>query len=85
MSGQIGLNPAAMTLVDGGPVMESRLSLRHVGRVLAAVSSNVCLYNLVLVICYVTSCEAAVAAQTEFSNAVHTSQVTTSYCSLFLC
>ena len=59
-----------MTVVDGGAVMQSRLSLRHVSRVLAAVSSNHCLRNLLLVICYATSCDAAVAAQTEFNSAM---------------
>jgi len=81
VSGQIGLNPAAMTLVDGGPVMESRLSLRHVGRVVAVMSSSACLCCSVLVICYTTSHDAAVSAQTEFNNALssaHTSEARTS-------
>jgi len=56
-----------MTLISGA-MMQSRLSLRHVGRVLAAVSNAVCLCDLLLVICYVTSREAAVTAQTEFNN-----------------
>ena len=84
MSGQIGLNPATMTLVDDDAVMQSRLSLRHVGRVLAAVSSSRCLYNLLMVVCYATSCDAAVAAQTEFNNAtvssLDISHVSTNYC-----
>jgi len=84
VSGQIGLNPATMMLVDDDAVMQSRLSLRHVGRVLAAVSSSRCLYNLLMVVCYATSCDAAVAAQTEFNNAtvssLDISHVSTNYC-----
>jgi len=68
-----------MTLVDGGAVMQSRLSLRHVCRVLSAMSSSVCLCNLLLVVCYTTDCEAAAAARAELNHACHTSQVSTSY------
>jgi len=64
-----------MKLVDGGAVMQSRLSLRHVRRVLSAMSSSVCLCDLLLVICYATSCDAAVAAQTELDNALSSSEV----------
>jgi len=68
-----------MTLVDGGAVMQSRLSLRHVCRVLSAMSSGVCLCNLLLVVCYTTDCEAAAAAQAELNHTCHSSQVSTSY------
>lgn len=84
MSGQIGLNPATMRLVEGGAVSEARLSLRHARRVLAVVTSTDCLCNLMTVICYVTSCEAAEAARNEFdsvlSSSLHQTDVATSCC-----
>jgi len=55
-----------MTLVDGN-IPQCQLSLKHVRRVLAAMSA--CLCQLLCVICYTTSREAAVAAHSSFSNA----------------
>jgi len=84
VSGQIALNPASMTLIDGDTEQQCRLSLQHIHRVLSAMSSDVCLRDCLLVVCYVTSRDAAVTAQTEFNKALasslsRTSAVSTSY------
>ena len=85
VSGQIALNPASMTLIDGDTSVQCRLALQHVHRVLSVMSSDVCLCDSLIVICYVTSHDAAVAAQTDLNKALasssHTSIVSTD-CSL---
>jgi len=77
ISGQIALNPASMTLIDGGAVMQSRLSLQHVRRVLDVMSNDACLCNSLLVICYATSYEAALSAETELNCTLSSSVYTT--------
>jgi len=77
-----------MKLVDDGAVMQARLSLRHVHRVLNVMSSSECLCNLLLMICYTTSSDAALAAQTQLNNVLsstdHRSQVSTNQYLTFL-
>jgi len=70
VSGQIALNPASMTLIDGDTVVQCRLALQHVRQVLSVMSSDPCLCDCLIVICYVTSRGAAVTAQAEFNKAL---------------
>ncbi|XP_072283980.1 diphthine--ammonia ligase [Pyxicephalus adspersus] len=53
-AGQIALKPCTMTLVSGRIVAESRLSLRHVERVLDAIAPGTSLRHVMVAQCYVT-------------------------------
>ncbi|XP_066464685.1 diphthine--ammonia ligase isoform X2 [Eleutherodactylus coqui] len=53
-AGQIALIPCTMKLIPGGIVAESSLSLRHVGRVLDAISPGTSQSHVMLAHCYVT-------------------------------
>ncbi|XP_071971529.1 diphthine--ammonia ligase isoform X2 [Engystomops pustulosus] len=53
-AGQIALIPCTMQLICGGIVAESRLSLRHVDRVLDAISPGTSRSHVMLAHCYVT-------------------------------
>ncbi|XP_068107897.1 diphthine--ammonia ligase [Hyperolius riggenbachi] len=53
-AGQIALKPCTMQLVPGGIVAESRLSLRHVERVLDAMGPDASLTHVLVAQCYVT-------------------------------
>jgi len=80
VSGQIALNPASMTLIDADPAAQCKLALRHVSQVLSCSSGGgVCLCDCLLVVCYVTSSDAALAAQTALnltlSSSAHVSTV----------
>ncbi|KAL3265773.1 hypothetical protein HHI36_009971 [Cryptolaemus montrouzieri] len=55
LSGQIGLVPGNLKLVEGGVKCQCRLALRHVDRLLKAVDNNINLRNVVQGICYVTN------------------------------
>jgi diphthine-ammonia ligase len=54
LAGQIGMVPGTLELVKGGIKAQCQLALRHVGRLLKAVDSNVNLRDVVQGICYVT-------------------------------
>ncbi|RZC38828.1 diphthine--ammonia ligase [Asbolus verrucosus] len=54
LAGQIGLVPGSLELVKGGIKAQCQLALRHVGRLLKAIDSNVNLRDVVQGICYVT-------------------------------
>ena len=81
VSGQIALNSASMTLIDADPAAQCKLALRHVSQVLSCSSGGggVCLCDCLLVVCYVTSSDAALAAQTALnltlSSSAHVSTV----------
>ncbi|XP_068049124.1 diphthine--ammonia ligase isoform X2 [Anomalospiza imberbis] len=53
-AGQIALVPCTMQLVRGGIYAEASLSLRHVGRVLQAMSQKTVLHHVITATCYVT-------------------------------
>ncbi|XP_071283097.1 diphthine--ammonia ligase isoform X5 [Agelaius tricolor] len=53
-AGQIALVPCTMQLVRGGIRAEASLSLRHVGRVLGAMSQEATLHHVISASCYVT-------------------------------
>ncbi|KAM3918590.1 diphthine--ammonia ligase [Leptodactylus fuscus] len=53
-AGQIALIPCTMQLIPGGIAAESRLSLRHVDRVLDAISPGTSRSHIMLAHCYVT-------------------------------
>lgn len=60
VSGQIALIPGSMTLCSGGIECQTRLSLRHVARILSAhsgESGRLTLQHVVQAVCYVTSQE----------------------------
>ena len=54
MAGQIALCPATMAMLDSSPAAQSRLALRHVDRILAAMTDGGALCDVLLAICYVT-------------------------------
>ncbi|EFA02050.1 uncharacterized protein LOC663632 [Tribolium castaneum] len=54
LAGQIGMIPGSLEMVKGGIKAQCQLALRHVGRLLKAVDSNVNLRDVVQGICYVT-------------------------------
>ena len=65
-----------MTLISGGGPVEARLSLRHVVRVMTAMSEELDLKSITVAICYATSLEAGQAAEEQWKTsleiAVHT-------------
>ncbi|XP_023784130.1 diphthine--ammonia ligase isoform X3 [Cyanistes caeruleus] len=54
-AGQIALVPCMMQLVSGGILAEASVSLRHVGRVLQAMSQKTTLHHVITASCYVTN------------------------------
>ncbi|GJQ85039.1 hypothetical protein Trydic_g4994, partial [Trypoxylus dichotomus] len=54
LAGQIGLVPGSMQLITGGIKQQCKLSLRHVGRLLKAMDSNLTIRDVVQGICYVS-------------------------------
>ena len=69
VAGQIGMAPACLDLVSG-LAAQCRLSLRHVTRVLAALSPASGLRQVVLGVCYVTRRPDAVIAAAQFKTAL---------------
>lgn len=57
VSGSIGLWPPTMAMVSGGITKEAPLSLRHVERVIAAMSPGESLQSVVHGFCFLTSPE----------------------------
>lgn len=55
LSGSIGLWPPTMAMISGGIKKEAPLSLRHVERVIAAVSPGESLQSVVHGFCFLTS------------------------------
>jgi hypothetical protein len=63
-----------MTLIEGGAINQSRLSLRHVIRILKAMSSCSQLHDIMLAICYATSHSSSQMAETEWLRALEKEQ-----------
>lgn len=55
VAGQIGMVPGTLELIKGGALKQCRISLRHIGRIVAAFDSNMQLRDVVQGVCYVTS------------------------------
>nr|XP_030130420.3 diphthine--ammonia ligase isoform X1 [Taeniopygia guttata] len=62
-AGQIALVPCTMQLVRGGICVEASLSLRHVGRVLQAMSQKTALHHVIAATCYVTNSKSIAIAR----------------------
>ncbi len=67
--------PANLSIITGGILAESRLSLRHVRRVLDATHINCGLHDTMLVICYVTSQQYIEVAAKEWKKHLEMSRV----------
>ncbi|XP_033734747.1 diphthine--ammonia ligase-like isoform X2 [Pecten maximus] len=70
VAGQIAMVPGSLKIIQGGITTESRLSLRHVGRVLDAQSSGCALTDVVNVVCYITSHSYMDIAKQEWTRAL---------------
>ncbi|XP_064624086.1 uncharacterized protein LOC135485670 isoform X2 [Lineus longissimus] len=70
VAGQIALCPATMKIIDGGIKAESRLSLRHVQRILAAKHPGLLLHGVTMGICYVTSSSSIPDVEAEWEKAL---------------
>ncbi len=82
VAGQIAMVPANLSLIEGGILPESRLSLRHVTRILQAMQAGSALQDLTLVVCYVTSQSYIKVAAAEWKAALEKCRV--GKCSTFL-
>lgn len=69
VSGQIAMVPANLSIIQGGIQAEARLSLRHVERVLAAMSAGCTLSSIVSCVCYVTHLAFVAIAKEELVKA----------------
>ncbi|KAI0219040.1 Diphthine--ammonia ligase [Lamellibrachia satsuma] len=70
VAGQIPLCPATMTILESGPAAQSRLALRHVDRILAAMTDGRSLSDVLLAICYVSHSRYIPFAQKEWQIAL---------------
>jgi len=68
VAGQIGLCPVNLNIIAGGIIPETRLSLRHVARILAAMTTNSGLYDIVTAICYVTNQKDIPTVEQQLNN-----------------
>jgi len=68
IAGQIGMVPADLSIIHGGLTSQARLSLRHVDRVLQAMSAHCGIKYLDLVLCYVTDSGYIEAAECEWNS-----------------
>ncbi|XP_048580154.1 diphthine--ammonia ligase isoform X2 [Nematostella vectensis] len=69
VSGNIGLWPASMKLVDGGVSTQAALSLRHVDRIVSAFSAHGNLRNTLSGVCYLTCAQHIPVARKAWSLA----------------
>ena len=67
--------PANLSIIPGGILAESRLSLRHVRRILEATQASSALHDVTLVICYVTRQDHISVAAAEWKKALETCRV----------
>ncbi|XP_074658727.1 uncharacterized protein LOC141911627 isoform X2 [Tubulanus polymorphus] len=74
VAGQIALRPANLCVIPGGLIAESRLSLRHVKRVLRAVCPRTNLNSIVSAVCYVTRWSYILKAMSEWKRAIENTQ-----------
>ena len=74
VAGQIAMIPTSLQLVPDIRA-QSRLSLRHVSRVLAAMHAGIDISSVVLAICYVTHHEYIQHARKELQHALRECQV----------
>ncbi|XP_030855586.1 diphthine--ammonia ligase [Strongylocentrotus purpuratus] len=69
-AGSIALCPSNMTIIEGGINAESRLSLRSVARILAAMHPGMGLNHVVMATCYVTKPGLEVTARRQWDQAL---------------
>ncbi|ESP02314.1 hypothetical protein LOTGIDRAFT_138598 [Lottia gigantea] len=55
ISGQIGLCPVTLSIIDGGIKIQASLALQHTSRILSVMAPGCNLNNVLLCICYVTN------------------------------
>ena len=67
--------PANLSVISGGILAESRLSLRHVRRILEATHRGSALQDITLVICYVTRQDYISVAAAEWKKALEACRV----------
>ncbi|NWT32930.1 DPH6 ligase, partial [Cardinalis cardinalis] len=67
-AGQIALVPCTMQLVRGGIRAEASLSLRHVGRILGAMSQEAALHHVISASCYVTDSKSIPIARSVWQS-----------------
>lgn len=72
ISGQIAMVPSTLNIISGGIRAESRLSLRHIHRILEAMPGSTTLQNISLAICYVSQKDYISIMQKELKYAGHT-------------
>ena len=85
VAGQIPLCPATMTILESGPAAQSRLALRHVDRILAAMTDGQSLSDVLLAICYVSHSRYIPFAQKEWQIALTGAEKVWYYGELFCC
>ena len=71
VSGSIGLWPPTMTIVPGGISKEAPLSLRHVERVISAMSPGESLQSVLHGFCFVTSTSYVFIAKNAWYQTSH--------------
>ena len=75
VAGQIAMIPANLSVIPGGILAESRLSLRHVRRILEAMYAGSALHDVILVICYVVNQDYISVAAAEWKKALESCRV----------
>lgn len=71
VAGQIAMIPANLKIIAGGFRVESRLSLRHVCRILSAMDKGCDITDVLLAVCYVTSSDDIDIAKEEWDKTVN--------------
>ena len=67
--------PANLSVIPGGILAESRLSLRHVRRILEAMHAGSALHDIILLICYVINQDHISVAAAEWKKALESCRV----------
>ena len=73
MAGQIAMVPANLSIINGGIHPQCRLSLRHIDRVIQAISSACSMEDIITCVCYVIHPDFISTAREEWSRARHAS------------
>lgn len=69
--------PANLKIISGGIRAESRLSLRHVCRILSAMDKGCDITDVLMAVCYVTSADNIDIAKEEWNKTVNQYKVGT--------
>lgn len=68
MAGQIAMVPANLSVISGGIHAQVQLSLRHVDRVLSAVSPGCSFHDIISCVCYVSHPSYITVAKQELAR-----------------